>query len=207
MDLLRCSKSVGWGFGFHMMQISGLLANIAAMLYLAVGIVCARAFLAARSGVGGTRPPAFHGRVWLIAGLVFFAAAALRRFGFEEDLRIWLRGGLRAERLYQERRDFQSIIASVAIVLATLAGMGGFALMLRSGVLQRKGPSRIAAIAGLACAGMVLLVLLRLVSLHMIDMLLYRGPRLNWFIDIGTTVITGWMAVTYVPALRERMKR
>lgn len=190
-----------------MMQISGLLANIAAMLYLAVGIVCARAFLAARSGVGGTRPPAFHGRVWLIAGLVFFAAAALRRFGFEEDLRIWLRAGLRAEHLYQERRDFQSIIASVVIVLATLAGMAGFALMLRSRVLQRKGPSRIAAIAGLACAGMVLLVMLRLVSLHLIDVLLFRGPRLNWFIDIGTTLVTGWMALAYVRALRLRMKR
>lgn len=190
-----------------MMQISGLLANIAVMLYLAVGIVSARAFLAARSGVGGTRPPAFHGRVWLIAGLVFFAAAALRRFGFEEDLRIWLRGGLRAEHLYQERRDFQSIIASVVIVLATLAGMAGFALMLRSGVLQRKGSSRIVAIAGLACAGMVLLVMLRLVSLHLIDVLLFRGPRLNWFIDIGTTLVTGWMAIAYVPALRLRMRR
>lgn len=198
---------MGLRFEFHMMQISGLLALTAVIFYFVVAVLCVRALLAARRGHGGIRPPAFHARVWLIASLVFIAAAISRYFGIEEDLRIWLRGGLRAEDLYQERRDFQSIIASVVIVVAALAGMAGFALMLRSGVLQRTGPSRIVAIAGLACAGMVLLALLRLVSLHMIDALLYRGPRLNWFIDIGTTVITGWMAVTYVPALRERMKR
>lgn len=190
-----------------MTQISGLLANVAVMLYLAVAILCARAFREGHIGPAGSRPPAFHGRVWLIAALVFFAAAISRRFGIEDDLRVWLRGGLRAEHLYQERRDFQSVIASLVIVVAALAGMGGFAVMLRSGVLQRKGPSRIAAVAGLACAGMVLLIMLRLVSLHLIDVLLFSGPRLNWFIDIGTTAVAGWMAVAYVPALQRRIRR
>lgn len=169
--LLRRSTFVDLGIDLYMSQISGLLANFAVMVYIAVAILCARAFRTARAGLGTDRPPAFHARVWFVASLVFFAAAVSRYFGIEDDLRIWLRGGLRAEHLYQERRDFQSVIASVVIVLATLAGMGGFALMLRSGILQRKGPSRIAAIAGLACAGMVLLVLLRLVSLHLIDVL------------------------------------
>lgn len=190
-----------------MTQISGLLANVAVLGYLATALLCARALRAGRGGAAAIRPPAFHGRVWLIAAIVFFAAAISRRFGIEDDLRVWLRGGLRAEHLYQERRDFQSVIASVVIVVAALVGMGGFALMLRSGVLQRKGPSRIAAIAGLASASMVLLIMLRLVSLHLTDVLLFRGPRLNWFIDIGTTGITGWMAFTYVPALRRRVKR
>lgn len=197
----------GRGVGFQMTQISGLLALIAVIFYFAVAVLCCRAWLAARSGRDSIRPPAFHNRVWLVAGVVFFAAAISRYFGIEDDLRIWLRGGLQAEHLYKERRDFQSVIASLVIVAAALAGVGGFALMLRSGVLQRKGPSRITAIAGLACAGMVLLILLRLVSLHMMDLLLFRGPRLNWFIDIGATLITGWMAIAYVPALRRRMKR
>lgn len=190
-----------------MTQISGLLANVAVIVYLAAAFLCARAFREARNVPTGSRPPAFHGRIWLVAALVFFAAAISRCFGIEEDVRIWLRGGLQAEHLYRERRDFQSVIASVVIVIAALAGMGGFALMLRSGVLKRKGPSRIAATAGLACAGMVLLILLRLVSLHLIDVLLFRGPRLNWFIDIGTTAVAAWMAVAYVPALRHRLKR
>ena len=190
-----------------MTQISGLIANVAVLGYLATALLCARALRAARNGPDSIRAPAFHGRVWLIAALVFFAAAISRRFGIEDDLRVWLRGGLRAEHLYQERRDFQSVIASLVIVVAALAGMGGFAVMLRSGVLQRKGPSRIAAVAGLACASMVLLIMLRLVSLHLIDVLLFRGPRLNWFIDIGTTAVAAWMATAYVPALQRRIRR
>lgn len=190
-----------------MTQILGLLANVGVIAYLAAAFLCARAFREARSGPAASRPPAFHGRIWLVAALVFVAAAISRRFGIEEDVRIWLRGGLRAEHLYRERRDFQSVIASVVIVIAALACISGFALMLRSGVLQRKGPSRIAATAGLACAGMVLLILLRLVSLHSIDVLLFRGPRLNWLIDIGNTALAAWMAVAYVPAVRQRPKR
>jgi fumarate reductase subunit D len=130
--------------------------------------------------------------------MLFLLLAASRWFGLEEDLRVFLRGGLRADGLYQERREFQAVIASAALVISTLLGMTGMGMMLRSGVLQKPGPSRIVALAGSICGGLVLLVALRLVSFHAIDVLLFRGPRLNWFLDIGGTLAVAGAAAWYV---------
>lgn len=175
-----------------------MITTIAVAVYLAAAALAARACIAARNGRHRRRVPGWHSGVWLAVAVVFVLVAISRQFGIEESLRIWLRSGLRAEGVYESRQGFQSVLASVVIVAAALAATGGFALMLRSRVLQHAGLSRIVAVAGLAVAAMIVLIVLRLVSLHMLDVLLFRGPRLNWMIDIGSTVVAGAAALRYV---------
>ena len=75
-----------------------------------------------------------------------------------------------------------------------------------TGLTVTLGPV-LAVLAGLACAAMILLILLRLVSLHMLDALLYRGPRLNWFADIGATLAVAGLARHYHVSLRALSRR
>lgn len=174
-----------------------MLTTIAVILYLAAAGLAGKAGMAANQRAKGARVPGWHTGVWLAVSVLFLALAVSRYFGLEESLRIWLRSGLQAEGVYDTRRDMQSVLASLAIVAGTIGVTAGFALMLRSRVLQRAGLSRIVAVAGLAGAAMVMLVVVRIVSLHMLDMLLYRGPRMNWIVDIGSTATVAVAAVRY----------
>lgn len=169
-----------------------LLGLVAAALYAATAMLTLRAAMKARPA------PVWHRTVWLVAVGLFTACALSRLFGLEEGLRLLLRGELREEHIYSARREYQSVIASVIIVVATLAAFVGAVTVFRSGVLKSGGRSRIVLAAGLACAGMALLIVVRVVSLHALDVLIYRGPRLNWIVDIGTTGAVGVLAWLYV---------
>ncbi|WP_298282183.1 hypothetical protein [Novosphingobium sp.] len=192
-----------------------MLTTIAVILYLVAATLAFWAALAAIEKAGGkadrktgcVRAPAWHGRMWLIIAALFVALAISRQFGIEEALRIWLRGGLQADGVYQQRREYQAILASLIIVITSLGAMGGFALMVKGGMLRRSGPSRIVVFAILAACTMVMLVILRLVSLHMLDVLLFRGPRLNWLLDIGSTFVVGGASVRYVQVLARKIRR
>lgn len=184
-----------------------MLTTIAVILYLAAAALAFRAALAVSGKTGGVRAPYWHGPIWLIIAASFVALAISRQFGIEEALRIWLRSGLQADGVYQQRREYQSILASIIIVITSLGAMGGFALLVKGGMLRRSGPSRIVVIAILAACTMVMLVILRLVSLHMLDVLLFRGPRLNWLLDIGSTFVVGGASVRYVQVLARKARR
>ncbi|WP_421883296.1 hypothetical protein [Novosphingobium sp.] len=181
-----------------------LLGLVAAAFYIVTAILALRAAGAAQAGRGA---PRWHRTVWIVAIALFVGCAASRLLGIEEGARQLLRGELRDEHIYAERREYQAAIASGIIIAAGIASVVGAAKLIRSGVLRSSGLSRIALMAGLACAGMALLIVVRVVSLHMLDVLLYRGPRLNWIIDIGATVMTGALAWLYTARAGRQRRR
>ena len=191
-------------FTHAMHQSSVLLGLVAALFYAVTAILAARAAMIARSSADAAQ---WHQRVWLVAVVLFVVCALSRLFGLEEGLRLMLRGELREERIYDVRREYQAAIASAIIIVAGLATFAGAARVIASGVLRAGGRTRIALAAGCACAAMALLIVIRIVSLHMLDVLIYRGPRLNWIVDIGSTVIVGTLAWLYVSRARHPKRR
>lgn len=190
-----------------MLHGPGLLGAFASLLYLLAVVLAFRTMLAARDGQSSIGLPRWHARVWLVASALFLVCAVSRQFGLEEALRASIRGELQVGQVYETRRDYQSVFASVIIVVATGVCTAGFVALVRSGLMRRKGLSRTTVLAGLACAAMILLILLRLVSLHMLDAVLYRGPRLNWFADIGATLAVAGLARHYHVSLRALSRR
>lgn len=137
----------------------------------------------------------WHMRTWIFAAALFLAIATLRVFAVEDALREMLRLSLRTGDHYAERRGFQSaIVAAILFVGAMLAGWRYYrvARMIR-------GRRNIATTIARGCAlAMILLLALRLISLHAIDAMLYAGPvRLNWIIDIGASLLVMGSAIAY----------
>ena len=186
---------------------SGVLGGIAVMFYLVASLSALRSMLAAREAVAGMRLPHWHARVWLFAGVLFLVLAASRQLGLEESLRTAMRGELRAEHAYDERWDLQSVTAALLVVIASLSALAGAVWTWRSGILGRPGLSRIALLAVISCGVMLMLVALRMVSIHVIDSALYRGPRLNWIVDIGSTFAVLGLSRYYLVSLRTRARQ
>ncbi|MBF9150794.1 hypothetical protein [Novosphingobium jiangmenense] len=186
---------------------SGILGGIAVMLYLVAALSALRSMLAAREATAGMGLPQWHARVWLFAGVLFLLLAVSRQLGLEEALRAAMRGELRAERAYDDRWDIQSITAAILVVVASLSAMAGAVWTWRSGILQRPGLSRITLLAVISCGAMLMLVALRMVSMHIIDSVLYRGPRLNWIVDIGSTLAVLGLSRHYLVSLRTRARQ
>jgi hypothetical protein len=51
---------------------------------------------------------------------------------------------------------------------------------------------------------MLFLVILRVISLHMIDRLLFGPLKLNWIGDIGASLVVLGAAIYYMKLVRER---
>ncbi|MCX7863577.1 MAG: hypothetical protein N2423_00850 [Novosphingobium sp.] len=95
----------------------------------------------------------------------------------------------------------------IAILVA--AGIAVFASRITGKIsgLQQGVQMRVTGVAIrwalLGISVMLGVMMLRLISFHATDALLYRGPiRLNWILDIGATALTGWAAIRYANALR-----
>jgi len=95
---------------------------------------------------------------------------------------------------YAERRAFQSaIVAAILFVGAMLAGWRYYRV-----VRMIRGRRNIATTIARGCALAMILLALRLISLHAIDAMLYAGPvRLNWIIDIGASLLVMGSAIAY----------
>lgn len=152
-------------------------------------VVAAASVLAARqSTVGG------HGfslrRCWFVAAAFFILFAGLRLVAAEDLLRALFREGLAGLDLNDVRRSIQLPLSLVAII-------GGAALATASlqRISRRGAASSAAALEWmrLAIAGMIALIMLRLISLHSIDKFLFAptlGPvRINWLFDLGLSTI------------------
>lgn len=190
-----------------MLQGPGLFGTFASLLYLVAALLAFRTMLASRDAQASIGLPRWQARVWLAASGLFFVCAISRQFGLEEAFRVSLRGELRSDQLYEIRRDYQSVFASAIILTATAISTAVIAALVRSGLMRRRGLSRTTILAVIACAAMLLLILVRLVSLHLLDSLLYRGPRLNWFVDIGTTLAVIGLARHYHVSLKAFSRR
>ncbi|MBA4042797.1 MAG: hypothetical protein C0472_13125 [Erythrobacter sp.] len=169
----------------------------AAGLYFVVLVVC----LMSAATAGRLRQPGAHRRMWTLIAFAFGAFALMRIGGFEEQLRDFLRAGLRIEGAYDNRRTIQRLVAFG--VIALVGGLFAWELFRQSrGLRGRRNIALFAASAALAM--MVMLMGLRIVSLHQIDALLYGQTRLNWFIDIGATLTVLASAVLYIRLVSRR---
>ena len=157
-----------------------LLSLAAAGLYGLVAIGCIVAAIYARR----SRQANWHSIAWIVLALFFVLLLAMRVTGIEEIIRDSARTILRAEGAYQERREIQSLIAAIAVMI------GGCAALLLAYKTLRGSKRRLDLVVKLAInAGltMVALLLLRFISLHAIDTLLYGPLKLNWVTDIGAS--------------------
>ena len=166
-----------------------MLTFLAAAAYL---VTAALSVLAARALPGGGSHPRAGRRFWLFAGAFFVALAAMRLGGAEDAVRGLLRGWLVADGEYGSRRAIQGPI--VALVMCALIAI---AVWTRAASRAGGGGPAGAAIrwARRGVAAMAVLIVLRLISFHPIDVLLYRQLHLNWIVDIGSTVLVAACAI------------
>lgn len=196
------------GFGFGLMPESGsgggrhmsgpsAFGLVAAGLYCAVGAVAAIA--AGRAQISRQVPR--HARLWLLVALVF-ALLALSRVTMAEDwLREWLRTELQSKELYDRRRTLQLPLALLTMVAAFAGLFWWFATWRRIAGRRREGMVHL---ARLALVVMGALIVVRVISFHVIDGWLHSGPRLNWWLDIGSSLVAGLAALRYasMPGVR-----
>ena len=126
----------------------------------------------------------------------FVILAAIRLFGIEEGVRSALRQVLREGGTWSQRVDLQFPL--VAVILALILA----AVLLAMRQAERTGRSRgrrLLLVANTALSGFAILFALRIVSLHAVDQLLYRGPLpLNWLLDGLLTLAVAGAAFLYV---------
>lgn len=180
-----------------------MLSDLSVFNLLAVALYLLVAVSALAAGGTGMllRQAHWHWQVWVTIGLLFVALATLRGLGLEDQWQDAMRASLRAEGTYAERRDLQRPIAAVLIALA---GAIAFFIVYR-GFSRVRGRRNVAAlVAATSAFSMVALVTLRLVSLHPVDALLYGPFKINWLVDIGSSLVVLGAAGYYVTVLRQR---
>ena len=173
------------------------LSLAASALYGLVLLACLTAAVTARHW----RQPPAHWRTWLVLAVLFGLLIALRMVAAEEWIRATMRASLRAGGEYRERREFQAPL--VAGILA-IGGVGTLALLYFF-TRHLRGRRNMALLASvLAAFAMLFLIALRLASLHATDALLYGALKLNWLIDLGSSLVVVGAAITYVRVVRAR---
>ncbi|MGB7369956.1 hypothetical protein [Erythrobacter sp.] len=174
-----------------------LLSLLAACLYAGIVATCLLAWRAARPA----NVPPWHRRAWIALALLFVALALLRFFALEEGFRDLIREAMRQDGSYSNRRRMQEIAAAIAISAIAIAA-GIFAFRQRRGPWLRGRRNRAVSAASVAGAALMALLGLRLISLHAIDALLYGPLKLNWFADIGASLLVAGAALYYTWRVR-----
>lgn len=163
---------------------------IAACLY---GLVVASCLLAL--GTAAKRRQArWHVLGWFAIAVLFVALGVMRLFAFEDLLREGLRSVIRDEGAYDSRREVQGPV--FAALFITAAFFAGFWFYRTSRAIS--GRRNVATMIAIGCAfALTFLASLRIVSLHSVDELLYGPLKLNWIIDIGSSVVVLACGVYY----------
>lgn len=183
------------------MQYAPSLLSIGAMLFYCLTVIgcwtaCANAI--------NMKQQAWHWRCWLLLGVIFCVLIASRFYGLEEALRADLRSKLRAHDMIDGRNAWQGWL--IAAALAAIAASGLIIAYKMSRQLQ--GRRNIAvALAGAGCAIMLATIVLRSISLHAMDRLLYGPLKLNWVGDLGASALVLGAAIYYVFLLQGRIGR
>jgi len=163
---------------------------IAACLY---GAVVASCLLALGSAVM-RRQTSWHVLGWSAIAVLFVALGVMRLFAFEDLLREALRTVVRNQGAYDNRREFQGPVFAALFIAA--AFFGGFWFYRTSRTVG--GRRNVATMIAIGCAfALAFLVMLRIVSLHSVDQLLYGALKLNWIIDIGSSIVVLACGVYY----------
>jgi hypothetical protein len=176
-----------------------MLSLIAAAFYGAVVAACLLALAAALA----RRQIRWHLVGWSALALLFGVLAAMRVFAIEELLREELRLLLRAEGTYDNRRALQGPVFAALFIAAAV--IGGFWTFHISRTIR--GRRNIAAMVAIASGStLVFLMMMRIVSLHSVDQLLYGPLKLNWIIDLGASTIVLASCVYYWRVVTGRLR-
>lgn len=168
-----------------------LLSLAAAGLYACAVIVC---IIAAGTAMR-RRQQQWHLVAWALLALLFAGLAVLRFYGVEEALRNDMRFVLYLDGLYDERRSYQRPVAAVVVTAIALGMLAWIYTVFR----RLQGRRNIAVmVACFSAFSMVGLVILRLISLSPVDALLYGPVKLNWIIDLGSSLAVLASAGYYV---------
>lgn len=170
------------------------LGDMASVLYLvtaAASLAAARAALATKDVRGG--------RFWCFVAAFFLGIMALRMIGAEQIAHDTLRSWSVSEGAYTDRRAWQGPLAVLAILMlaAVLAVFVRLATSRRADAATwtfRMGLGGVLVMTGL--------IAIRLISFHGTDQLLYKGPHLNWVVDIGATLTSLAGATRFIRAFR-----
>lgn len=166
-----------------MLNLLGVLA------YLVVVLACLAAALRAR-GAPSRRARTRLTRHWLGLAALFVILAAWRGLGGEVALQEWARGLLHAEGIYAARRSWQGPVGASALLAA-----GAWASWLA--IRDRRRLDPLVGWSRLAGLGLLGYTLLRLLSWHPVDALIYAGLgpfHINHLIDMGLTIFCGLAA-------------
>lgn len=167
-----------------------VISLLAACLYIAVVVAC----IFARSTAVGQRQVSWHAHAWTGIALLFLVMAVLRVVSAEDLLREELRDLLRGAGAYEDRRKVQGpIVALILLIGAFVSGLWVFNVTRK--IRGRRNIATAIAIGG-ACL-LLTLYLLRIVSLHALDALLYGPLKFNWVIDIGATAVVLACSIYY----------
>ena len=163
----------------------GVLSMAACLAYLAVGLLCWRAWHeASRQDL-----PWGGGRLWLLLALLFAFLIASRLLMFEDFARQILRDVLVTDGAYAGRRQWQALL-SVFAALGFIVGIGWIWRMRN----RRREGARWLMLGRMAALAMLGLIVMRLISFHAIDGLLYGRLHLNWVEDLGASLLAGYAA-------------
>ncbi|MEP3421313.1 MAG: hypothetical protein ABJN35_06240 [Erythrobacter sp.] len=182
-----------------MPESPSMLSILAAAFYCVVVAAC----LVAAFTTKAQRQQPWHGKVWIAIAVLFAALVASRLLNVEEILRADLRAWLRDEGMLDGRRVWQGWLIAGAIFMFAAGGLfaayrtfGGF-----------KGRRNIAvALAGGAAGVMISIIVMRTISLHAMDRLLYGALKLNWVGDLGSSAAILAAAAYYVWLVRQPVR-
>lgn len=178
-----------------MQSVPSALSLVAVGLYMAV----AGGTLMAWSRAFQQRQAAWHSQAWVAISLMFLVFGLMRVLGVEDMLQSDLRSTFEIEQRYEERRALQGPLVALIFIVAAALGAGLF-YYIAKGV---KGRRNIITVVAVGCTGgMIVLALLRLISLHSVDALLYGPLKINWIADLGLTLAVLGCAVRYRTVVR-----
>ena len=161
------------------------LSLTAAVIYVGVSVLCVLAWGNARNGSAQASKYRFG---WLAIASLFVCLALSRIFVIEDRFDNFLRDMARESGAYEGRTAWQGPLSVIAILLVLLV----VTILARNWARSRGDKRRQAlGMAQLAAFAMMDLIALRLISFHPVDSLLYGGLRLNWWLDIGLTLVIG----------------
>lgn len=181
-----------------MAETPSILSMLAACLYAVVISACVLAYIEARKA----RQNPLHGRIWIAIAVIFALLIVSRLLLIEDAIRADLRESLKASQIFAARREMQGPFIAAALLICLVVAFGGAYLTMRKIVGRR---DRAVAIAATSCAVMLVIVAMRIISLHAMDALLYGPLKLNWVGDLGASAAIIAAATFYVLLLRGRL--